>query len=1102
MLFADIKGSTAAAETLDPEDWAQIVNGAFERLIAPVYRYEGTLAQLQGDAVLAFFGAPIAHEDDPVRALRAGLEIVEEMRSYSAEVEEAWGFPLVVRVGVNTGLVVVGEVGSDLRVEYTALGDAINVAARMEQTADPGTVRATQHTLALTGEMFEVEDLGPIEVKGKADPVNAGRVVRFVGGSDDGQMRGMVGREAELRRLGGLVDQLLSGSGWIASVIAEAGVGKSRLLRQLRSDVEAETPLAMNSGESGELSSMFSVSRSYDSETPLSTIRDLLRRWWSVDGTPGDSAIVQRAVSAAGLDDPDAPTLLAYVAGLPLSDEESGFIDALMTPTLHGKAVAAVFDYLSAEARIRPLLLVFEDLHWADDLSLGLVDNLMQLTEQLPVGLLVAMRPYREEPTWHIHEVADRRHHHRYHKIELAPLSPEETAELVGSVLPGVEVPASWRDVILKRADGNPLFVEEIARALKEAEGGSGDEVEIPKSLTGMLTARLDRLSEGSKYVVQLASVLGSEFDKSTLASLVDEPPDSTLTDLVRAGILIESPARPGHIHFRHALFQEAAYETILRRTRRELHDRVADHLVATDPEAAPEIARHLVSADNLSKAFPYLIDAGVLSLRSMALADAIERFSTALDNVPEGADPDLVDQAHDGLGDAYSLVPDLDHAAAVYQRLYDYGEETERPSTRVAALNRLAVATASLSADLEQAGEYLLQARALAEECDDEAGLAEYHMNACFVASLGGNLAQAVEHDEETVTLGEKTRVESVRLSGLVRRATNYVALLDLEKAPQAVAEAKAAVEEAGMEEAAAVVESFGAGLLILGTSDLEGYLDRAMSAQETLDRYGSFYAAMNRLNLASVQFLMGRLEDALSNLLECQRSAESSGQPFVLGGALSGMALVYAVAGMPEPIPDLITGTQERLDGPLGDFLASSGQANLGWVHLLQGQPGLARDRFEAGLGSSSITSHTERPRLLGGLALALLEEGDIEAASEAVAEARAFIEEKSFVLYNPIVKRVQGRLLSESGRLDEAESVLAEAAKEAGASGQRLEAAQISLARSRVSALAGNDSGAGEHRAAAIEVFEAIADEMLDQELRESYKARWLPELDPVS
>ena len=242
MLFCDVTGSTAAAEQLDPEEWAQIMNGAFEHLIAPVYRYEGTLARLMGDAILAFFGAPIAHEDDPHRAVLAGLEIVQSIGPYRDEVQRKWGVDFQVRVGINTGLVVMGEVGSDLRVEYTALGDAINVAARMESAASPGTVLIAADTHRLVAPLFDFEDLGALEVRGKSEPVGTFRVLarksqpqreRGIVGLDSP----MVGRDREIEVLRELINDLTHGSGQIVSVMGEAGLGKSRLIAEARNSV-------------------------------------------------------------------------------------------------------------------------------------------------------------------------------------------------------------------------------------------------------------------------------------------------------------------------------------------------------------------------------------------------------------------------------------------------------------------------------------------------------------------------------------------------------------------------------------------------------------------------------------------------------------------------------------------------------------------------------------------------------------------------------------------------------------------------------------------------------------------------------------------------
>ena len=288
LLFCDVKGSTEAAENLDPEEWAEIMNGAFEHLIAPVYRYEGTLARLMGDAILAFFGAPIAHEDDPRRAVLAGLDIVANISSYREGVKSRWGLDLDVRLGINTGLVVVGEVGSDLRVEYTALGDAVNLAARMEQTAEAGTVHITENTQKIIAPLFEFEDLGEGEVKGKSEPVRTYRVLHPR--AEPGQLRGiegldapMIGRDLEVKSLSDAVAGLSGGRGCIVSVTGEAGLGKSRLVSELRETLASQGDLALLEAGSvtgngqGVIGWCEGHCLSYESSTPYAPFVDLFK---------------------------------------------------------------------------------------------------------------------------------------------------------------------------------------------------------------------------------------------------------------------------------------------------------------------------------------------------------------------------------------------------------------------------------------------------------------------------------------------------------------------------------------------------------------------------------------------------------------------------------------------------------------------------------------------------------------------------------------------------------------------------------------------------------------------------------------------------------
>jgi class 3 adenylate cyclase len=245
ILFCDVKGSTAAASTLDPEEWSEIINGAFEHMIEPIYRYEGTVARLMGDGLLAFFGAPIAHEDDPQRAVLAGLDILEAIGRYRQEIVRRWGLQFDVRVGINTGLVVVGAVGSDLRMEYTALGDAINLAARMEQTAEPGTIQVAEATYKLAAPLFDFEVVKGLQVKGKVEPIRAYRALGTK--AEPGRLRGidnleapLVGRQEQLEVLSMAVGELCQGAGQIISVMGEAGLGKSRLIAEERQILDAD----------------------------------------------------------------------------------------------------------------------------------------------------------------------------------------------------------------------------------------------------------------------------------------------------------------------------------------------------------------------------------------------------------------------------------------------------------------------------------------------------------------------------------------------------------------------------------------------------------------------------------------------------------------------------------------------------------------------------------------------------------------------------------------------------------------------------------------------------------------------------------------------
>lgn len=1101
MLFADIKGSTAVAETLDPEDWADIINGAFEHLIAPVYRYEGTLARLQGDAVLAFFGAPIAHEDDPIRAVRAGLDIVRRLEPYKAEMRERWDIPIDVRVGINTGLVVVGAVGSDLKVEYTALGDAVNVAARMEQTAEPGTVRVTGETWDLVSDHFEGEELGPIEVKGKAEPVPAVRVTSYQGSVPDSpREHPLIGRSREIDDLENLRDRLAEGNGWIASVMGEAGVGKTRILDEFRTRTLNTPGTGMAHDDADELGWISAFSQSYDSSVPYSTIRDLLVRWLRLDQAEDPYRHLDEVAAVMVPETVQDPAFyLGYATGIPLPDVASELIGKLEPPVLHKRTREAVAAYLEAEAERRPVIVAFEDAHWADTMSLALIEDLMEITERAPLGLLVSMRPYRDEPVWRVHEVAERDHPHRYRLVNLNLLGTDETEEMLNALVDGMTISEDTRRTILERAGGNPLFVDQMAQALRENQD-DGD-LTVPTGLTSLLTARLDRLDEDSRRVAQTASVIGSEFDRSTLAALLGDDLNlaGPVTDLLRRGIFVEQPHATGHLGFHHALVQDAAYSTMLLRTRRELHKEVAEHLARVSPDSSQEIAQHFIRAGAEEDAFPHLVAAGESSSQSMALSDAIRFFTTALEHIPADADPELVVRAHDGLGVAYSLIPDLTQSGAAYQRLVDYADSADNPSAKVKALNRLAVNTALLAGDLAGAHRYLDDAYTIAKESGDQFGLAEYHMNACVISGLGGDIRSAVDHDEKIAEQGTTLGVDEIRVEGLGRLAGNSVWLMDFERAEQAVQDAVNAAEEIGDTGRLATVKVMGLSRLQLRDGDTESALRLLLDSEDELVRQSSFYAPMAGAFAGTLLYDRGDIEAGISRMADVRRAVIEEGANFYIAVTSATLARMYASLHIDSSLAEYRKSALEAVQAPLGNYLASTVWVELGLANLAMGDHEAADEDFATGLAASSATQYWERPRLLIGRALAAVGRDDLKPAGRDLDEAETIIQEKGLRLYEGELRHARGKLLRAEGRPSEATSQLQLAANAAESAGLRPLVAQIAVTSARAAAATGDGKEADRYADEARAIAESVAGSVIDDDLRRAVLSAWLAPLD---
>jgi ABC-type oligopeptide transport system substrate-binding subunit/class 3 adenylate cyclase len=678
------------AEDLDPEDWAEIMDRAFDVLIGPIYRYEGTLARLMGDAILAFFGAPIAHEDDPERACRAALDIVDGAQRYATRLEEERGITgFNVRVGINTGLVVVGEIGSDLRVEYTAMGDAVNLAARTESAAEPGTVLIAEATHKLIAGLFDTDALGPIEVKGRREPVPVYRVLAAK--AVPGKPRGiaglespLVGREAECAALREALERLQAGVGGLVTLVGEAGIGKSRVVAELRK----QAPPDVQWVEGRCLS--YGTSMAY--LLWLDVLRGLLGV--TIEDSPAKArqALQQRAQALCAEASEEVVPYLARLMSLPLAAEQEAALDDLDGQELKTNTFEAVQTLIECATGQRPVLLVFEDLHWADATSMELLEKLLALTSRVPLLLLCVFRPVKEHVSWRLRDAIAQAYASRHTDLHLNPLSPAESHTLVANLLKIEDLPDVLRERILGRAEGNPFYLEEVIRSLINRDAIVQDQttghwtatedvaqIPIPDTLHGVLLARIDRLQEEVKRVLQMASVIGRIFLYRVLAAIAEEERrlDEHLLTLQREEMIRERARIPELEYiFKHELTREAAYNGLLKKERRVFHRQVAQALEQLFPERIEEqlalLAYHWEQAGNAEKATAYLLRAGDQARLAYAHQEAIDRYQRALVFLKQQEDFPQAARTWMKLGLTYHTAFDFRMARHAYEEGFD----------------------------------------------------------------------------------------------------------------------------------------------------------------------------------------------------------------------------------------------------------------------------------------------------------------------------------------------------------------------------------------------------------------------------------------------
>jgi class 3 adenylate cyclase len=529
-------------ERLDPEQVIEIMNGAFAFLNVAVAKYDGTVARLMGDAVLAFFGAPVAHEDDPERAVRAGLEIQAAAREYGRAIKASYGVDFDVRVGINTGLAVLAVVGDEIKTEYTAMGDTTNVAARLQGAAAPGTVLISANTYHLVKELFEFEPRGAIEVKGRSMPVETYEAVapRAVPGKVrglEGVTSPLVGRAAELKLVLDRVDEARRGRGSLVAVIGEAGLGKSRLLAEASrlATADPQAPVTWLEGRA----------LSYEQAVTYYPWRQIIRRALDVQEGEAPESVRERLSRDPACEAmPDGEVQFLEVLLSVESDATLEAVAALEGDALVDRITEAVRGYVAARANLTPTVIVLDDLHWADTASLDLLLNVADTVEKSPLLIICLLRPDKDAPSWSIVEGSRGKPGPLYAEITLEPLDAARAQELLGNLLHIEDLPESVRELALKKSEGNPFFLEEVLRALIDSghivrEDGHWRatreivNVTIPDTLAGVLSARIDRLPENTKQVAQTAAVLGRIFEHRALTTVcAAAPPPERIEDV------------------------------------------------------------------------------------------------------------------------------------------------------------------------------------------------------------------------------------------------------------------------------------------------------------------------------------------------------------------------------------------------------------------------------------------------------------------------------------------------------------------------------------------------------------------------------------------
>jgi class 3 adenylate cyclase/tetratricopeptide (TPR) repeat protein len=1111
MLFCDVRGSTAMAEELDPEDWTDVMNEAFAYLIEPVVRHEGTVARLMGDAILAFFGAPTAHEDDPQRAVMAGLEIVSSIAALREKVARERGLDLNVRVGINTGPVVVGDVGSELKQEYSAMGDAVNVAARMEQTAEPGSVQITQETYRLVADLFEVEPLGGVALKGKRRPVESYRVLGRLDAPWTTRAARrldapLVGREEEMRAIRAAFDRAHEGRGSVLLLVGDPGIGKSRLIEEANAIWAVAEPDDDRRWD-------FWACVPFDTMQPYAQYRRLMKERANVkESDPAETvrAKIADLMGSIALDgwEERSEQVARALLGVEREDEPR-----LEGEEFRGAATELVVGSTLAQGGRR--LIVFEDLHWCDHASLDLVRATTELVAEHPIVVLASFRPDREVVSWGFKDWVETDLAAHATVLELDSLSAEQSDELIGALLPIPEMTGAERQRILHKTEGNPLFMQEVARAL--IEGGvvqRGDEgwrltadptaIAIPDTIQSLITVGLDRLPESTRRTVQTAAVIGRTFEEELLVAVAGRADvRDDLRELVRRDLIrVAGDGSPAEFTFRHALTQEAAYGTLLAKHRRATHRRVAEVLEETAGERLDEVAsqlvRHFSEAGDDGSTVTYAARAGDAAARLYANAEAEAHYRTGLDAARRISAPSsLLRSMYERRGSALELIGRYDDAIGNYEEMRAEAIARRDDAMELSAHSSIALlyATPTPKFDPELGRRLSEELVVMARRIGDRSAEARALWN-IVVANVygGGDAARAVEAGEASLALARDLG-EREQLAFTVNDVTRaYMAIGDFSTAAHRLAEARRLWEE--LDNRPMLGENLTVGSSMhLFRGDYEAALADSQEAIAISESIGNAWGQSHALiTVYRVELERGELGAAIASIQRCLELGEQGGFAYAAIATRADLSRVMTYLG----------------DGDRGLALAQESLA----IARERVPPALSIARVSQALALISLGRRDEARDPLGEVALTMLPEPDRTFLRVASGAARArlalldgAVEEAEAVARSVIeVLRRSGveilvagalvvlaRALLAADRLDEAGHELADATARAEGLGERRVLWEALALSADLHARRGDRREAADLRRRGRAIVDGIAAGLPEADLRRRFLAR---------